>query len=529
MTETHRPRLWPCSWNYCPQSFRTRSDLIKHMHDVHFNNVFCVKKRNLDAYLRATEGRSGYTDSLLADLPTQHSTQFGMNSSQRDGGEANIKPQSSSPHAARRHPRNQHAASGSPVHPVRVTTTPPPAHSGHLDGTPVSSRSSDMHSTKRQRTSFASYAAQSSPMSTPSVASMPPSPALSNKIADAINASARINAGPSPPSRTSRSPVKSQNLSSVASATSGSSNNCDGSMGSGHKTYPPIPRRTNLGVSPTPNGPRNVAQLRSTLSVSSGTSAAHIVSPAALSVVSRASAQAVEDELTQGVSATNSPSTSQSQNASRTSAESLQYPDDQESISPKSQSHPEPHPGLSGHSSGAGASSESYHGSHAVSPYPPTSVQSLSLSQIQALLQSQAVAAATLSPPPHPASQSPPDPSSQAVPKSKPVIPRTRRARSKEPAPASQPLPAPTRALRSRSKTPAPAPTPATSQRPVPPIPRRTTRSRASSNPASAAAPRAASAAPEGGVRRSTRASSKPPSAGNMTGAGKQRPHPGAC
>ncbi|PIL33754.1 transcription factor [Ganoderma sinense ZZ0214-1] len=59
------PRLWSCNWNWCPETFRDSRDLGKHLQETHYNNILQVKKRDWDAYLRSTEGRSGATASWL--------------------------------------------------------------------------------------------------------------------------------------------------------------------------------------------------------------------------------------------------------------------------------------------------------------------------------------------------------------------------------------------------------------------------------------------------------------------------------
>ena len=58
--------LWSCNWNWCPETFRDSKDLGKHLQETHYNNILQVKKRDWDAYLRSTEGRSGATGACRA-------------------------------------------------------------------------------------------------------------------------------------------------------------------------------------------------------------------------------------------------------------------------------------------------------------------------------------------------------------------------------------------------------------------------------------------------------------------------------
>ena len=57
------PKVWSCNWNWCPETFRDSKDLRRHLQQFHLNkdNILQIKKSELDAYLRSTEGRSGAT------------------------------------------------------------------------------------------------------------------------------------------------------------------------------------------------------------------------------------------------------------------------------------------------------------------------------------------------------------------------------------------------------------------------------------------------------------------------------------
>ncbi|OJT11747.1 hypothetical protein TRAPUB_11735 [Trametes pubescens] len=423
------------------------------------------------------------------------------------------------------------AASQPTASPAHTNTSPARAHavpastSPHVrvHEPPSSSPDSDARAAKRRRTtSFAGYTAQSSPMSTPSVSSLPPSPPLSNMITDALNASARNNAGTG-----TLSPSPSKPRSS-------------GSRGSPHV---PIPRRTTLGLgaaSPTSGSSSLVDVLNqgnrgttSPIPRFGGTSAFR----AHASIRSSASAQAVEDALTQdlGPSAATSPARSQphSQSQGRPAAESLQYP------SQSGSSHSLSRSGRAMQSSSQeSAELYTYHGSHAVESDPRSQAYSPeSLSTRRSNL------TASLSPV-VPPSSSP----------AKPQIPRTNRAQFQSQSPAkplsqAAPVPIPRRTLRSRSKTPAPAPAPSPTRSQHGPYTElvealvrahdpashqpRTTRSRASSASTANEPPppkrgkRATSKPPSTGpVRRSSRARSKPPSTGPATGAGRAQAQP---
>ncbi|EIW54088.1 uncharacterized protein TRAVEDRAFT_74361 [Trametes versicolor FP-101664 SS1] len=425
--------------------------------------------------------------------------------------------------------QNPAAAHLSPTH-GNASPTRPLADTSphvHVHEPPSSSPDSDARAAKRRRTtSFAGYTAQSSPMSTPSVSSMPPSPPLSNMITDALNASARNNAGTG---TLSPSPGKPR------------------SSGSSRSPHVPIPRRTTLGlgaVSPTPGSSSLVDVLNSG---NRGTTSpiprfgAGSAFRAHASIRSSASVQAVEDALTQdlGLSAATSPARSQPYSQGRSQlGESAQYPGQGNSSQTLSRSER-----AMQSSSQESAEYQAYHGSHAVESDP----------------QSQAHSPESLSARSRPvASQSPVVPTSSSP--AKPQIPRTNRAQppfqsqsqSQSPSkPPSQtaPVPIPRRTLRSRSKTPAPAPVPSPTRSQHGPYAElvealvrahdpashqpRTTRSRASSASTANDPPppkkgrRAGSKPPSTGpVRRSSRARSKPPSTGPATGAGREQGFP---
>ncbi|KAI0669449.1 hypothetical protein C8Q78DRAFT_1146321 [Trametes maxima] len=487
------PRVRVCNWNWCPETFRDGTALAKHLHQVHFTNLVKVKKRDWEAYLRSCDGRSGDTgpsDSFPVNPPSSSSVQASIGDHHADGYEPSNEssqqplPPPSTPRTIPPLPRNlsrAHAASQlSPAASQNITITP--VHSPvllstpHKHPTPDPSPGSSSHtrSAKRRRTSFADYAAQSSPMSTPSVASMPPSPPLSNMITDAINAAGRLNAG-SPNDRLSPR-TKPRSAGSAKKA----------------GTVLPLPRRTSFGASPTPDRSRAHPQARvpvtptmsTTGSFGAADSHTHIRSPGLVSV---GSAQAVEDALTQHISAETSPAASQP----GSTAGSLQYSSQSSGGSQQS------HQSLSQHQQQSG---DPYYGSHAVD-----SLQSFLLTTSQLEESSLQANGASASGSASSGSQLRSNPAVAAVAaaaaasqsqspekiKPTPPLPRTRRARSKTPAvapplpPAPTPVPAGGRTLRSRSKTPAPALAPA-SQTQTLQLPRRTTRSRASSATGSA-------------------------------------------
>ncbi|CDO77598.1 hypothetical protein BN946_scf184936.g23 [Trametes cinnabarina] len=310
--------------------------------------------------------------------------------------------------------------------------SPPSDHPAHTTASDESP-----HSPKRRRMSFATCAAQSSPMSTPSVASVPPSPVLSNMIVDAINAAGRINSRSPLDVSPSKRHVRSTELNATSNGRASGAK-----LGSG--SVRPIPRRTSLGTSPTPSGPGRLLQ-RTSLN----------------------SAQAIEDALTQELSPAASPSpTSRSQLTSG----SLQYP------SPNDVTTSNHH----GSQSPDSVASSSAQRSDGVDPAPvfscttrtglhagPPHNDSLS----------------SHSQHPHGPSPSPPQISPPSAPPVKVIPPLPRRTRA-QPNTLSTAVPPPaTRMLRSRSKTPAPpapAAVPATQSQTLQ-LPRRSTRSRTSS------------------------------------------------
>ncbi|KAI0740783.1 hypothetical protein C8Q76DRAFT_709027 [Earliella scabrosa] len=287
---TQYVRIWHCNWDWCSETFRERTKLMDHLHANHYKNILKVKKRDWDAYLRSTEGQSGATVSFGLTYPSSRSSspQYSQGSNPDP-----IQPDLSNEPAAVPDqlqlpatpspripplPRNLRArGSGS-------TSTSPPETQAHSQPTdhkrspmappepPLPSSVGDHSPVKRRRKSFAAYTAQSSPMSTPSVSSMPPSPALSNMITDAINRAGQIN---------SQSPYTRSPL----------------SRGSGVKSRP-LPRRTSMGESPTPSQSQNPSAL-GPARTSPTRPRASASSPGSTSV---GSAQAVEDALTQSIS-----------------------------------------------------------------------------------------------------------------------------------------------------------------------------------------------------------------------------------
>ncbi|GBE80840.1 hypothetical protein SCP_0305600 [Sparassis crispa] len=128
-------------------------------------------------YLRSTEGTSGATDSLLATNLSTTSQQGSTHSSPLVLPSQNGLPRKrSSPLAVPPLPRNLKK---------RRSPTPPHSPSPSPPGFPT---------TPLPRNSFARYAAQSSV--TPNIASVPPSPALSNMVTDAINIASQLNGSP---------------------------------------------------------------------------------------------------------------------------------------------------------------------------------------------------------------------------------------------------------------------------------------------------------------------------------------------
>ncbi|KAI0629651.1 hypothetical protein C8Q77DRAFT_299603 [Trametes polyzona] len=590
------PRIYACNWFWCPEVFRDGSDLARHLKEAHFNNIAAVNLASWDDYLRYANGMSGATgeqqlriegmafsrcsrvgprarsppkNSWMAAIPSQSTlgtTHSGTPTTSQalpsnpsgiasQPGSAERSPPPSTP-AKLQIPRNLSRARPGPdqtppasqaglnASPVRAFAVPetanPRTHPSPVDASPAStsisssSSSADERHPKRRRTSFASYAAQSSPMSTPSVSSMPPSPPLTNMITDALNAAARLNAN-TPGMRLGSQPGSRGSQASQSP------------LSGGARQAAPIPRRTNMGASPSPagSGPRFVSQAQ--VSPSSRMGLVPLTSRSSLAA-SVASAQAVEDALTQSAetSTTTSPVQSQSHSQSSSDARSLHPKTGEagdESAAGSRRSYPPPHNGpLYLIPDELTVSSPSRAGPTARHSHSPSASASQTRSATQptsngspggAYTQHESRATRVF-----PASQ--PSPStnmrSQASPKSPvPVapIPRTRRtvhsdARHLHPpvqaqsqaqanAPAPVPVPIP-RNLRTRSKTPAPAAS-SSQGRIVPPIPRRTARSRASSTTASADASvgmgmgQTVETKPVAGVKRSrSRSVSKPPS-----------------
>ncbi|KAH9851095.1 hypothetical protein C2E23DRAFT_832516 [Lenzites betulinus] len=549
-----RPRIWQCNWFWCPKMFRERSELAEHLEQVHFNNIVAVKTQYWNDYLRASQGLSGGSDRWKVNVTSQSTVETNTQTTQ-DSSSHNLTPQLSPTSDTSLKPRapiprnlprppagSQQAQAASQPTTTRPQTSPKrpfvdsegsSPHRGSQPGASsqspasIASSSSESRLLKRRRTaSFASCAAQSSPMSTPSVTSMPPSPALSNMITDAINASGRINAGTHTPS-----PDKTATARGLRPFPHSPLSNGTDSSRSGNGVAP-IPRRTHRGVSPTPSGPRSLANvlnnipgspkpaLRATPSIHGPglmKGVAHIRSPAATSV---ASAQAVEDALTQMRSPSSRTSPAQSHSTSQvwsTSQAGSQNNIGTSESQTTSSSAPTQHPPSSQLSAELG----SYRGSHAVESDP--------LAHSQFAPGAQSNKSATDSSPSRPVQTIAPIPRTNRsrIPAQSQSQSQTQSQRSPPPPAAVAPIP---RTLRSRSKTPAPAaPLPPPSQRA--PIPRRTTRSRASSlapTPNASAGPneggskkRASSKPPSvGPERRSSRARSKPPSVGTATAAG---------
>ncbi|TBU46647.1 hypothetical protein BD309DRAFT_915455 [Dichomitus squalens] len=499
------PKMWSCNWNWCPETFRDGRDLRRHLQQSHLNevNILQVRKCDLDAYLRSTEGRSGATDSLLAAVPGHTQT---TRSSSRTRMEVDEPPRRND--SASVPPRRSNSASVPPrrSNPASVRggssflVTPPPIPS-HLHRPPSSSRSpstssdirrepphprasfnaypspkvqlsdpspaSSVPSAKRRRTSFASYTAQSSPRSTPSAASVPPSPSLTHMVNDAINHSSEQNQA---------SPIVDRKPSSSTLGARPAASS--------------LPRRTGSGPSPSPEKPRPFST-SPTLSHPQPQASPSKLSAYSPRAASDGSAQAVEDALTQNVA---SPVPSQaSSHASR--AHDSQNAGGSSSVSSSVRPHTQSEPSSQ-------LEPQSYVGSHAVEsthPVPPaeTGTQVPEL-KVEPSAQEQELA--------YPHSSNP----------SSPPLPRRRTRSNSHSAQAAQ-VPPSTRTLRSRSKTPAPAPPPV-SQTKILPLPRRTTRSRASSDTYTGTQSEMQPGA-EPSAAGPRRATSKPPSAG---GAGRK-------
>lgn len=166
------PQLWHCNWDWCPKSFSDGLGLLSHLKESHFNNILVIPEKDWNAYLKSTEGVSGHTgafnvhvsrsarslpplDSLHAavrtDLPEEPNTD---DKSELRADTSNELSRSSS------HPRENS------LPPPQVATTP--------------------REPATTRNSFQKVAADSSPMSTSSAQSLSPSPALSNRVANAV-------------------------------------------------------------------------------------------------------------------------------------------------------------------------------------------------------------------------------------------------------------------------------------------------------------------------------------------------------
>ncbi|KAI0774509.1 hypothetical protein C8Q74DRAFT_840628 [Fomes fomentarius] len=512
-------RLWHCNWRRCPETFRQRTELMAHLHAEHWPNILTIKKTEYGAYLRCKEGQSGATISLPGlSYPSSESSvsESGEDSNRsyavESAREAKREPsplpftppqylpplprtRRASGSTSNSSPEAQSQANGNEFSPM-----PPPSSAPRKS-------SADIPPAKRRRI-FASHTQQSSPMSTPSVDSVPPSPALTNMITDAINRSGELNAV-SPHNHA----LSSRPLSRASTSTSPF----------GVAEFFKGPRRTSNGASPTPNQSHALPALRAPIAplpLHASTSKRTPTSPDAASV---GSAQAVEDALTQSVSY----ASSLSQVSAQKGVSDSQSSDDSSSLP---SSHKQ-----SQHQDSSDMQPPSYCGSHAVEPslmYLSSSIGSL---PTQSQTQSQARS------PRLPEVHVEPELQSQLQASSPPVpspLPRIRRARSKTPAaaPASQssiavpPPPEPPmigRVLRSRSKTPAPAPVLAALQsKAPPPLPRRSrSRASSSSNAGSVAATGTGAANGNGGraglkPSSTRRAGSIPPSSSKTTESG---------
>ncbi|KAJ8490128.1 hypothetical protein ONZ51_g2512 [Trametes cubensis] len=458
------PRVWACNWDWCPETFRRGSDLSRHLNAVHFKKIVKVRKRDLSTYLRSVRGDSGVTDSLLAAFLPTTPTPTPTPTNHKEA-----EPDSSRTDAA------TSIASQRP--PVNTTSHEPPIRLGQLacpeqafeQVASIRCFLYDFRQTLRQ--TKADILCNMRRAVFPNVYTV-----------GCIHA-----AIPCPLQHDYRR------------------NQCCGTyqfwqpqLDISTETAIECVCHERLGASPTPDRPRieqvKVPDSSSPMHTIVVTRPSHIRSPDSNSVVS---AQAVEDALTQDISAAASPQSrvgslqypSQSDSSGR-SVESQQFQQRQHQSSP--------------------SQAASYYGSHAVESTPrfqphPASQQlqaSTQLSNAARPVQSSEDGAVQ--------SQAP---SSQASTSARviPPLPRTRRAKVNNSDAAPEMPTLPRRTLRSRSKTPAPPPVSSTAvEPPRPPLPRRTTRSRTPSAPSASAATTS-----EGGTEvqnaKPKRASSKQP------------------
>ncbi|RPD57448.1 hypothetical protein L226DRAFT_615109 [Lentinus tigrinus ALCF2SS1-7] len=455
--------IWLCSWNWCPEKFHQKADLLTHVHGAHFNNILKVKKRDWDAYVRSTEGRNEARENLL-DVDLAYPSTSSTESADHDDDSASSASRQRSPPPATppprypplpRNVRTSRSQSNASSHTPPLTNPSPmlpPASPASVQRGPSPA--------KRRRTSFASCNAQSSPMSTPSVSSVPASPALSSMIADAINRAGQLN---------QRSPHNPHSAAGRFAAA--------GMQGPPHV----LPRRTSMGASPSPlsQGSRPMQTIPHPPSPTRPRANSKLSNSSVSASVG--SAEAVEDALTQNISPKSlSPSRPGSGVANANRGHPASQASTQTPISSPQKS-----------SQSSDMQHLSHCGSHAVESNLvfPDSYQTYDEA--------------------HAESKTLP-----TQPSASPPLPLTRRARSRASAdtqPSQPPVPAPTRTLRSRSKTPAPAPPP-----PPPPkisLPRRTNRTRGGSSASNT----------NSNTSSQPRAGSKPPSTRR---AGSKQPPP---
>ncbi|KAH9935125.1 uncharacterized protein BXZ73DRAFT_100518 [Epithele typhae] len=407
---SHAVAMWHCNWNWCHHVFHDKGELRQHLHEAHFCAILSIAKRDWSTYLRSTEGMSGATDSMLAAF------------------------QSNAP--------NTHSPTSPPPHKTSCSST-------SNEGTPLSSS----RPAKRRKMSFADYAAQSSP--TPSVGPVPPSPGLNSIIADALNASAKVNTRNIHPSRINQSPAGASPRQAAATTLRSRPSTSDSSRSSRSEKHP---RTKTVHDSPTN--------------------------------ASITSSQAVEESLTQLHPASQNRASSSPRHRLQASG-----------TSPRPQAGPSQAP--------ASESTQSQMGSHAVESFPPSLPLFASGSPPSQLPAYSTPRGSPLRP------QAAPDLS--PGPSFLPPLPRRNRVTSASSTSRLPVAPAPARVLRSRSKTPAPAPPPPVPAKI--PLPRTHTRMQAAKgqtmqpqHPSESEDPAAAARAGGRGTSKKPRAPSKPPS-----------------
>ncbi|KAH9833597.1 uncharacterized protein C8Q71DRAFT_190244 [Rhodofomes roseus] len=180
-------RLWTCRWNWCAQAFDHAPDLLDHLKKEHFSRILRVEKQDWDVYLRANEGCSGMTDSLLQAIPTQ-------STASADSSIPIAKAQSEREifvhdHTNPAQPTEVSELEDDLASPFAQKPAPGSARESPSRGPPKDLRSPLPNSSHH----FADYDAASSPITTPFASPLPPTPPLHARVADAINSAASKN------------------------------------------------------------------------------------------------------------------------------------------------------------------------------------------------------------------------------------------------------------------------------------------------------------------------------------------------